>query len=240
MRRALSLALDRKSIVDAIYYGIPTPTESFLPQESFYYNQDLPVAEFDLEKAARGAGRGRLDARLRRHPRKGRRAPVLQELDHGRQPCARAGAAVHPADLAQIGVEMEISNMPPAVMWGEYWQMSEFDSVIVGIIFTTGPDPDVSNYLHSSGIPAPGRRGSEHLAIQERRGRSNCWKRAADLRAGKAQGGLRRDPGDRHEDLPLLPMFQYANLRGHKTALRVRAEHERADRDLERRRWRWA
>ena len=49
---------------------------------------------FDLARAARAAGRGRLDARPRRHPpQRRRRAPLARVHDHRRQPRARSGAA---------------------------------------------------------------------------------------------------------------------------------------------------
>ncbi len=219
VRRALSLALDRKSIVDAIYYGIPTPTESFLPKESFYYNQDLPVAEFDLEKAAEvldaagwtpGAGGIR--------EKDGVRLSFKNSTTAGNSVREQA-QQFYQQTLAQIGVEMEISNLPPAVMWGEYWQMSEFDSVMVGINFPTGPDPDVSNYLHSSGISAQGGAGQ------------NTWQYKNDtVDQLLEKGGSLFVPEERkkvydeiqeivHEDRPFLPIFQYANLRGHKTGL---------------------
>jgi peptide/nickel transport system substrate-binding protein len=34
-----------------IYYGVPKPTESFAPQESWAYNPNLPKQEYDLAKA---------------------------------------------------------------------------------------------------------------------------------------------------------------------------------------------
>ena len=51
VRQALYHALDKATIIDALYYGLPAPTESYVPQQSFYFNADLPKHEFDLEKA---------------------------------------------------------------------------------------------------------------------------------------------------------------------------------------------
>ena len=34
--------------------------------------------------------------------------------------------------FAEIGVEMTISNLPAAVMWGDFWLKSQFDTAIVG------------------------------------------------------------------------------------------------------------
>ena len=51
VREALYHAIDKQSIIDALYYGLPTPTESYMPQQSFYFNPDLPKHEYDIEKA---------------------------------------------------------------------------------------------------------------------------------------------------------------------------------------------
>ncbi len=51
VRQALYHAIDKQSIIDALYYGLPTPTESYVPQQSFYYNPDLPKHEYSMEKA---------------------------------------------------------------------------------------------------------------------------------------------------------------------------------------------
>ncbi|WP_274426891.1 peptide ABC transporter substrate-binding protein [Chelativorans sp. YIM 93263] len=219
VREALYYALDKATIIDAIYYGIPEPTESFLPHESPYHNDDLPAAEYNLEKA-----RQILDEAGWKPGPDG-----IREKDGVRlsfKNSTTAGNSVREQtqqfiqqSYADIGVEMEISNLPPAVMWGEYWQMSEFDSAMVGIVYTTGPDPDVSNYLDSSAISAKGGAGQ------------NTWQYENEtIDELLARGGSLFEPVKRKEvyneiqeivrkDLPFLPIFQYANLRGHKTGL---------------------
>ncbi|MGO9358501.1 MAG: peptide ABC transporter substrate-binding protein [Xanthobacteraceae bacterium] len=51
VREALYLAMDKKSIIEQIYYGLPTPTESYLPMQSWAFNPDLPKQSYDPEKA---------------------------------------------------------------------------------------------------------------------------------------------------------------------------------------------
>ena len=62
--------------------------------------------------------------------------------------------------FAEIGVEMTISNLPAAVMWGEFWLKSQFDSAIAGVTYLIAADPDVTNRLHTSAIAAKGGKGS--------------------------------------------------------------------------------
>jgi len=56
----------------------------------------------------------------------------------------------------EIGAEMTIQNFPPAVMWGDNWMQSKFDSAMVGIGFMIGPDADTTDYFHSHSINAQG------------------------------------------------------------------------------------
>lgn len=212
VRRALSLALDRKSIVEQIYYGIPDITDSFLPQESFYYNDDLPADEFDLEKAAEvldAAGWKPGSDGIRE--KDGVRLAFKNSTTAGNSTREQA-QQFYQQTLASIGVELEISNLPPAVMWGEYWMQSQFDSVMVGINYLTGPDPDVSNYLASDGG-------------------QNTWQYHNDTVDDLLEKGGRLFVSEKrkevydeiqkivHEDRPFLPIYQYARLRGHKTGL---------------------
>ena len=49
VREALYLGVDKQTVIDALYYGLPTPTETYMPQQSFYYNADLPQHVYDPE-----------------------------------------------------------------------------------------------------------------------------------------------------------------------------------------------
>lgn len=216
VREALYHAIDKKSIIDALYYGLPSPTESYVPQQSFYYNPDLPKHDYDIEKA-----KTMLDEAGWKPGSDGIRAKDGVKLSFS---CSTT-AGNHIREQAQqfiqqsfkdIGVEMTISNLPPAVMWGDYWMLSKFDTVIVGLNFLTGPDPDTSDYFSSTSIPAKGGTGQ------------NTWQYAnKEVDALLAEGGKLFVPEKRKEvylkiqeimrkDLPFLPLFQYATVRGHK------------------------
>ena len=121
---------------------------------------------------------------------------------------------------AEIGVEMTISNLPPAVMWGEYWTQSQFDSVMVGVVFVTSGDPDVTSRFHSGAIPVQGGRGANNNQYVN-----------PEVDALLEEGTRTFDPEARREiywqvqeklreDLPLLPIFQYTTVRGHKEGLK--------------------
>ncbi|MBV1797716.1 ABC transporter substrate-binding protein [Siccirubricoccus sp. G192] len=53
VRQALSLAIDRKAIVERVMEGVAIPTGQFMPPGAFGYNPDIPVPAVDLESARR-------------------------------------------------------------------------------------------------------------------------------------------------------------------------------------------
>ncbi|UXS99512.1 peptide ABC transporter substrate-binding protein [Agrobacterium tumefaciens] len=216
VREALYAAIDKQSIIEALYYGLPTPTESYVPQQSFYYNPDLPKHEYSIEKAKK-----LLDDAGWAPGADGIRAKDGVKLAFT---CSTT-AGNHIREQVQqymqqsfkdIGVEMTISNLPPAVMWGDYWMLSKFDSVIVGLDFLTGPDPDTSDFFRSTSSASKGGSGQ------------NTWQFVnKDVDDLLAKGGSLFVPEERkavylkiqeimRKELPLLPLFQYATVRGHK------------------------
>ncbi|WP_052365128.1 peptide ABC transporter substrate-binding protein [Halotalea alkalilenta] len=219
VRQALYLAIDKASIIDALYYGLPTATESYMPQQSRYYNAELPEQRFDLDAANQlldeaGWERGGDGIRAK----DGVRLSFTNSTTAGNQVREQVQQFIQQT-WREIGVEMSISNLPPAVMWGEYWTTSQFDSVVVGINFLTGADPDVSDYFGSRAIAAQGGAGQ------------NCFQ-FANEEADQllADGGANQDPEQRlpiylrlqeliRDELPMLPLFQYTNLRGHREGL---------------------
>ncbi|GGD40317.1 peptide ABC transporter substrate-binding protein [Aureimonas glaciei] len=216
VRQALYHALDKQAIIDALYYGLPKPTESYVPQQSFYFNPDLPKHEFSLDKAKEllyGAGWVPGDDGIR--AKDGVRLSFSNSTTAGNHLREQVQQFMQQS-FAQIGVEMTISNLPPAVMWGEYWMMSQFDSVVVGLDFLTGPDPDTSDYFMSTSIGAKGGAGQ------------NNWQYVSpEVDALLAAGGKAFVPEERkaaylkqqeviRHDLPFLPMYQYVSVGGFK------------------------
>ena len=219
VRQALYHAVDKATIIDALYYGLPTPTESYMPQQSAYYYDGLPAHEYSIDEANRLLD----DAGWERGPdgireKEGVRLSFTNSTTAGNNVREQMQQFVQQS-FAEIGVEMTISNLPPAVMWGEYWGMSEFDSVVVGIAFLTGPDPDTSDYFKSTSIPAQGGAGQNMMQYVNE-----------EVDTLLESGGVQFDLQERREtyvkvqqivreDLPLLPLFQYANVRGYKDGL---------------------
>ena len=216
VRKALYHALDKKTIIEALYYGLPAPTESYMPQQSFYYNPDLPKQDYDPEKAKKVLDEaGWVPGADGIRAKDGVRLSFSNSTTAGNHLREQVQQFMQQS-FKDIGVEMTISNLPPAVMWGDYWMMSKFDSVVVGLNFLTGPDPDTSDYFMSTSIGAKGGNGQ------------NTWQYANPEvdRLLKEAGNL-FVPEERRKlyfkiqeimrtDLPFLPMYQYATVRGRK------------------------
>lgn len=219
VRQALYAAMDRQTIVDAIYYGVPSLTETFMPKQSYYYNPDLPKQEFNLDRA-----RQLLDDAGWKPGANGIREKDGVRLtfknsttsgDHLREQLQQFLQQT----FAEIGVEMTIDNLPPAVMWGDFWTFSKFDSAVVGSTYLIAADPDVTYRFHSDAIPAQGGQGSNNsqyvnpevdkLLVEGSRTFDTEKRREIYFRV---QEIIRRD-------LPLLPMYSRTNVYGRKADL---------------------
>ncbi|MBR1241272.1 peptide ABC transporter substrate-binding protein [Bradyrhizobium sp. AUGA SZCCT0274] len=219
VRQALYAAIDKKAIIEGLYYGVPTPTETFMPRQSFYHNPGLPLHEFNVKRAqqildAAGWAPGRDKIRVK----DGVRLSFTNSTTSG-DPLREQVQQYLQQTFAEIGVEMTISNLPAAVMWGEYWQRSRFDSVIVGSTYLIGADPDVTNRLHSLSIGNKGGRGSNNAQYVN-----------PEVDALLEKGSRTFDPEARRaiyfrvqelvrHDLPLLPLYQNVSVQGHKKGI---------------------
>lgn len=216
VRQALYLALDKASIIDALYYGVPKPTETYMPAESAYFNPDLPKHEFSIEKAnamldeagwARGAGGVR--------EKDGVRLAFKISTTAGNHLREQAQQFIQQT-WKDIGVELEISNLPPAVMWGDYWMLSQFDSVIVGLNVLTGADPDASDYFMSTSAAANGGSGQNTFVYQSEEVDALLKAGAETFDVDKRKEAYLKMQEVIRNDLPFLPIYQYAVIPGRK------------------------
>jgi len=216
VREAMYHALDKDAIINTIYYGLPKPTESYVPTQSAYYNPDLPKHDYSLDKA-----RALLDAAGWQPGADGIRQKNGVRLSFSNSTTAGNHLREQAQQFVQqsfrsIGIDMHIRNLPPAVMWGEYWMMSQFDTTFVGIVYMAGADPDCTTYFHSSASGINGGSGQNTFVYHN--------PRIDDL---LEQGTRIFTPAERRttyadiqatirRDLPFLPIFQYARIRGYK------------------------
>jgi peptide/nickel transport system substrate-binding protein len=219
VREALYAAIDKEAIIQGLYYGVPTPTETFMPRQSFFFNANLPLHQFDANRAGKildqaGWAKGADGIRAKN----GVRLSFTNSTTSG-DPLREQVQQFLQQTFAQLGVEMKISNLPAAVMWGEFWTQSQFDSVIVGSSYLIGADPDVTNRLHSRSIAVKGGRGS-----------NNAQYTNPEVDALLDKGARTFDPEARRaiysrvqelvrRDLPFLPLYQSNAVEGLKKGI---------------------
>jgi peptide/nickel transport system substrate-binding protein len=219
VRQALYAAMDRKSIIDTIYYGVVSPTETFMPRKSFYFDPNLPVQEFNLDQARKildDAGWKPGSDGVRE--KNGVRLEFNNSTTSGNNLREQVQQFLQQT-FEQIGVKMNIANLPAAVMFGEFWLKSQFDSAMSGVTHLIAADPDATNRLATSAIAAKGGKGSNVGQYSN-----------PEVDALLKQGTQTFDPEARRkiyvriqqivrQDLPFLPLFAATYVIGTKQGL---------------------
>jgi peptide/nickel transport system substrate-binding protein len=219
VREALYYAMDKQAIIDAIYYGLPRPTESYLPYEAAAFNPNLPKQSFDPEKAKKildtaGWVAGADGIRVK----DGVRLAFINSTTAGNHVREQAQQLLQQS-WKDIGAEMTIQNFPPAVMWGDNWMQSKFDSAMVGIGFMIGPDADTTDYFHSHSINATGGAGQNTTQYSNPEVDKLLGEAADTVDQNKRIEIYKKQQEVVRADLPYLPIFQYAMVEGTKKGL---------------------
>lgn len=219
VRQALYLGVDKQTVMDALYYGLPTATETYMPQQSYYYDETLPTHVYDPEQ-----GKAILDAAGWIPGSDGIRVKDGQRLSF----VCSTTAGNHVREQLQqflqqswleMGIEMEIANLPPAVMWSDHWMQSQFDMAVAGIIFLTGPDPDTTDYFHTNAINAQGGAGQNTFQISNPRVDELLIQGATTVSPELRKPIYAEIQQLIREELPFLPLFQRNEVRGHAEGL---------------------
>lgn len=212
VRQALYAGMDKQNIIDTIYYGVHSPIETYLPTQSWAYNPDLEPQVFDiaaanaiLDEAGWAPGddgiRQKDDIRLSFTNSTTAGNPVREQAQQYLQQTWR-----------EIGVDMQIENMPAAVIWGDYFNLSEYDSVMVG--WTNPPDPDGTSRFHSAYIPAQGGGGQNTMQYKNEELDALWEAGVAELDQDARAEIYRQAQQILRDDLAYLPIFQYTFIEG--------------------------
>lgn len=219
VREALYLAIDRQAIIDILYYGVPREIETFMPPQSWFHHDGLPTHEFNLDRARQlldDAGWVPGPDGIR--AKDGVRLSFKNSTTTGAHLREQAQQFIQQT-LTEIGVEMVIENLPPAVMWGEFWGMSQFESAMVGITYLIGADPDVTNRFHTRAINAQGGRGSNNAQYSNPEVDALLEEGARTFDPEARRAVYRRVQEIIRDDLPFLPLFLYTAVDGHKAGI---------------------
>ena len=219
VRQALYLSLDKKSIIDDLYYGLPRASESYLPPASWAYDGDLPKQAYDpdrakalLDSAGWKVGSGGI------REKNGVRLQFSNSTTAGNHLREQAQQLLQ-QNWQDVGVGMTIKNLPAAVMWGEYWIQSQFETAIVGNNFMTGPDPAADDYFSSKAIPAQGGSGTNTMQYVNPELDALMQQGATTLDRAKRVQAYRGIQALLRQNLPFLPIFEYVTVEGTKAGL---------------------
>ena len=93
---------------------------------------------------------------------------------------------------------------------------SGFDSVVVGLNALSGADPDTSDYFMSTMSPVLGGSGQNTFAYQNPKVDELLIKGAASFVPEERREIYQELQRVIRDDLPFLPVFQYAVIKGRK------------------------
>jgi len=219
VRKALNIAIDRQSICNLVYYGVPKPANNFLTPTHWAANPNLPKPEYDLKKAAAmldqaGWLRGSDGIRVKN----GVRLSFTNSTTTGNQLRAQTQQLIAD-DFKKIGVEMLIKNLVAAVLWADFWKNSEFDSLMTATTYTIASDPDVTNRFGSGSIPKETGSGA-NVGRYKNVGVDTLLARARqEYSIAKRKEIYAKVQELINDDLPFLPLFNEVFIEGTKAGL---------------------
>jgi peptide/nickel transport system substrate-binding protein len=153
VRRALSMSLDRRSIINNVYYGTARVITGPFTPDQWAYNPEVPAIEYQPQQAKQllaqagwrdTNGDGVLD-------RNGQRLEI--EMLVMNKPSQLQGQILQQA-LKGIGVVLKLTNLDPATIFSRV-----YDGDYEGAFLSWGLDldPDPYAYFHSSQFPPNGQ-----------------------------------------------------------------------------------
>lgn len=154
VREAISLAIDRKTLVDRVYFGVATPSSSPVAPGSWAYDASYDQPAADLTKAKQLLA----DAGWKEDPsthilvRNGAEFRFTIRTDD--DPTRVAVANEVARQLEPLGVRIVVASTPFSVLRRDFLQDRNYDAAVAA--WAQGPDPDPYFGWHSSQIGPAG------------------------------------------------------------------------------------
>jgi len=219
VRQAMYAAMDKENIISQVYLNIHTPSETYLAETSWANNLDLPKHEYNPDTAKQlldGAGWTVGDGGVRE--KDGVKLSFTCSTTAGNTVREQAQQYLQQT-WADVGIEMKIDNMPPAVIWGDYYTKSQFDTVMVGEISGVGGDPDATARFASTQIPVKTGAGKNTMQYSNPEVDTLLADGAREVDQEKRKTIYFQVQSILREDLAVLPIFHYVFVEGTKTGL---------------------
>lgn len=154
VRQAISLILDRKAIVDRVFYGTAEPSSSAVAPGTWAYDKQYDVTQVQIDQAKKLLA----DAGWTPHPTTGIlvkggaefRITIRTDNDPVRVAIANEVAR----QLEPIGIRATVASTTFSVLRRDFLQSRDYDAAIAG--WDQGPDPDPYFGWHSTQTGAAG------------------------------------------------------------------------------------
>jgi peptide/nickel transport system substrate-binding protein len=152
VRQALTMAIDRQSVIENVLYGLGSVCTGPFPLHSWANNPTVKALPHDIEKAKKllkSAGwtpgkDGMLHKRIN-----GKDTPFRFTLMTNQGNSKREKiATITQQQLKQVGIQMDIRVVEWTTFLSQYVNKKKFDAIITG--WTLTPDPDCYQIWHSS------------------------------------------------------------------------------------------
>ena len=219
VRQALYSAMNKDAIVRLVYYGIPGTTESFLPRTSWAFNPNLPKQVYDIAAANKlldqaGWVHGSDNVRAKN----GVRLAFVTASVSG-NPQREQVLQLIQQDWQKIGVAMTIKTMPAAVVYGDYYTNSQFDSLLAASTYGSGADPDPTARFSSASIPAQGGSGINYYQYKNPEVDKLLQTAQASFNKSERKDIYLRVQSLIRDDLAFIPIDQQSPIEGTKAKL---------------------
>ena len=215
VRQALYSGMDKKPIVEKIFLGLVPEAETYVPPQSWAYNPKIKgTHKYDPERAkklleAAGWKVGPDGIRVK----DGKRLSFENACTAGNKQREQIQQLLQ-QQWRQIGVEMRINNKPAAVLFGDFYRLSKFETIINGI--GMGADPEHSFRLHSKYIPAKGGMGRNSIAYENPEVDRLLEAGVREMDREKRKTIYYKLQEVLADDLPYLPIYHYVIIRATK------------------------
>lgn len=154
VRRAVSMALDRKAISDRVFFGVATPSSSPIAPGTWAYAKQYDTVQPQVAEAKKLLA----DAGWKPHPTTGilvnGGAEFRITLRTDNDPVRVAVANEVARQLDTIGIRATVVSTTFSVLRRDFLQSRDYDAAIAG--WSQGPDPDPYFGWHSTQTGAAG------------------------------------------------------------------------------------
>ncbi len=136
VRQAISLAINKKSVIDAVYQGAGAVAVNPIPPTMWSYNKQIKAAEYNPEKAkallAKAGFPNGFETKLWALP-----------VQRPYNPNGQQTAELIQSDLAKVGIKAQIVKYE----WAEYIKRAKAGESDIGMFGWTGDNGDPDNFL---------------------------------------------------------------------------------------------